>query len=243
MRQVYYFWHLLFAAISMAGRERWQNHSCLCWWSWVSSLQGYQGASTTPPCWDPSVFWGLYPFYCSVQLVTRVFKPSMYRNMQKDLQAHIFCHQKITSISAKLIYISTDLTHFRLYGSGMDRKIGVVFKVHCHLFQCSSWYAPRDTDFSFCQWCIWLELKDREMNCILQNLCSLTIFCRQEEWEQGGCCEWFSWCQKCCWSHSLLHVHFQPLNPTMTCCMCDTSYQMCDWLCTFLSSNWSNTIV
>jgi hypothetical protein len=51
----------------------------------------------------------------------------MYRNMQKDLQAHIFCHQKITSISAKLIYISTDLTHFQLYGSGTDHKIGVVF--------------------------------------------------------------------------------------------------------------------
>ncbi len=63
--QVHNFWCLLFAPIWIAGRERWQNHSCVCWWSRVSSLQAYQGASTSPACRDPSFFWRLYPYYCT----------------------------------------------------------------------------------------------------------------------------------------------------------------------------------
>jgi len=57
-----------------SGWERWQDNCCMCWWSRVSSLQWYQGPSSPPFSWNPSLFWGLYPFQmfqnvCSVLLI------------------------------------------------------------------------------------------------------------------------------------------------------------------------------
>ena len=49
--------------LSCLGGERRQDNRCLCWWSWVPSLQWHQGASTTSFGWNTSFLWRLYPFH------------------------------------------------------------------------------------------------------------------------------------------------------------------------------------
>lgn len=55
-------------AYDWSGRGRWQDHCCVRWWSWIQTLQWYQGPPTSPLGWNQALLWGLYPFVfiCSV---------------------------------------------------------------------------------------------------------------------------------------------------------------------------------